>query len=76
MAIRHLTSNISGLLNNYTDKKLGEIFDMNGKEARTELRELLDKGDRLLPSENCTHFDPQEGCRCRFYDVEGNLISE
>lgn len=74
MATYHLTTNITGLMNNYSDKKLGELFDMDGKEARKELQELLDKGDRLLPSENCTHFDPQEGCKCRFYDNEGNLI--
>jgi hypothetical protein len=71
MAIYHLTTNIAGLMRNCTDKKLGKLFDMDGKEARKELQALLDKGDRLLPSDNCKHFDPQEGCKCRFFESEG-----
>jgi len=47
MATYHLTTNIAGLLNNYSDKKLGDIFEMDGKEARKELQELLDKGYNL-----------------------------
>jgi hypothetical protein len=70
MAIYHLTTNIAGLMRNCNDKKLGLLFDMNGKEARKELQSLLDKGDRLLPSGNCKHFDPQEGCMCRFHENE------
>ncbi len=69
MAIRHLTTNIAGLMRNCNDKKLGNLFEMDGKEARKELQVLLDKGDKLLPSENCKHFDPQEGCECRFYCI-------
>lgn len=66
--ITHLTTNIEFLLKKYNDKKLGELFDMDGKEARKELQALSDKGDKLLPSENCKHFDPQEGCKCRFFN--------
>lgn len=72
MAIYHLTTNIAGLMRNCNDKKLGNLFDMNGKKARKELQALLDKGDRLLPSDNCKHFDPQEGCRCRFFEIDSN----
>lgn len=68
MAIYHLTTNIAGLMRNCNDKQLGQLFDMDGKEARKELQALLDKGDRLLPSDNCKHFDPQEGCKCRFHE--------
>lgn len=71
MAIYHLTTNIAGLMRNCNDKKLGQLFDMDGKEARKELQALLDKGDRLLPSDNCKHFDPQEGCKCRFFEGDG-----
>lgn len=67
MAIYHMTTNIAGLLRNCSDKKLGLLFDMNGKQARKELQALLAKGDKLLPSENCKHFDPIEGCKCRFH---------
>ncbi len=68
MAIYHLTTNIEGLMRNFNDKKLGNLFDMDGKEARKELQALLDKGDKLLPSENCKHFDPIKGCLCRNYE--------
>lgn len=71
MAIYHLTTNIAGLMKNCNDKKLGNLFGMDGKEARKELQALLDKGDRLLPSDNCKHFDPQEGCKCRFFESDG-----
>ena len=75
MAIYHLVTNIAGLMRNCNDKKLGNLFDMDGKEARKELQALLDKGDRLLPSDNCKHFDPQEGCKCRFFDNDGNKLA-
>ena len=75
MAIYHLTTNIAGLMRNCNDKQLGRLFDMNGKKARKELQDLLDKGDILLPSDNCKHFDPKDGCRCRFYDDKGNEIA-
>jgi len=71
MAIYHLTTNIAGLMRNCNDKKLGQLFEMDGKEARMELQALLDKGDKLLPSDNCQHFDPQEGCKCRFHEKDG-----
>ncbi len=74
MAIYHLTTNIEFLIKNYTDKKLGDIFQMDGKEARKELQELLDKGDKLLPSENCKHFDPQKGCECRHFENQETSI--
>jgi hypothetical protein len=31
---------------------------------------ILDKGDRLLHSENCKHFDPQEVYKCALFDSE------
>lgn len=74
MAIYHMTTNIAGLLRNCSNKKLGQLFEMDGKEARKELQALLDKGDRLLPSDNCKHFDPELGCRCRFHESVGEKI--
>ena len=77
MAIIHLTTNIKGLLMNCkTEKKLGLLFDMDGKEAKRQLLELLEKGHVFLPSDNCKHFDPfVNGCECRFYDENGNKIN-
>lgn len=68
MAIYHLTTNIAGLLRNCTDRKLGLLFDMNGKQARKQLQKKIDNGEKLLPSEGCEHFDPKEGCLCRFHE--------
>ena len=48
---------------------------MNGKLARIELQKLLDNGEKLLPSDNCKHFDPVEGCLCRNFDGNGNKIN-
>ena len=28
-----------------------------------------------MTSENCKHFDPQEGCKCRLCDTKGNLLN-
>ncbi|MXV39365.1 hypothetical protein GO491_11870 [Flavobacteriaceae bacterium Ap0902] len=67
MAVYHLTTDIAGLIKNSTDKELELLFDMDGKVARKQLQALLDKGDKLLPSANCKHFDTQEGCKCRFF---------
>lgn len=67
MAVYHFITNIEGLLKNNTDKQLGKIFDMDGKEARKEIEALKAKGDIYLPSKNCKHFDPKEGCKCRFH---------
>ena len=74
MAIHHLTTNIAGLLRNYNEKRLGELFQMDGQEAKKELESLINKGDRLLPSEGCKDFDAQMGCRFRYYNEDGSLI--
>lgn len=65
MAITHLSSNINGLLK-YSNKKLGNMFEMDGLEVRKQLEGLKEKGDRLIGSEGCEHFNPQTGCECRF----------
>jgi hypothetical protein len=70
MSIYLLITNIEGLLKNNTDKQLGNLFDMNGKEARKEILALKAKGHIYLPSENCKHFDPKEGCKCRYFEKE------
>lgn len=67
MVIRHLCTNINGLLNNYTTKKLGDMFEMSGSEVRKELEKLKAKGDRVIGSEGCKHFNPQTGCECHLH---------
>ena len=64
--IRHLSTNIEGLLRNYKGKKINIFTDDNGKqisdkEARKELAELQAKGHKLIPSANCEGFDPFGG---------------
>ena len=68
MAIRHLTTNIAGLLRNNNDKQLGRLFSMDGKAARKELEIMQAKGHLKIPSDNCKHFSPVHGCQCRFYE--------
>lgn len=68
MAIYHLTTNIAGLMRNCTDRRLGLMFNMNGKQVRKQLQEKLDNGEKLLPSDNCEHFDPVKGCLFRFHE--------
>jgi hypothetical protein len=72
MALHHLTTNIEGILKQ-NDEMLGNLFDMDGKEARTEILELQKNGDKYIGSENCKHFDPKHGCLCRFYDEVGAI---
>lgn len=67
MAVHHLTVNINYLLNNFSEEKLGELFLADGKECKKELESLLAKGHKLIPSENCKHFDPVEGCKCHLH---------
>ena len=74
MAISHLQTSIAGLIENCTIKKLGLLFNMDGTKAKKELLSLQAKGHKYLPSEGCNHFDPLEGCQCRFYDDKGNKI--
>lgn len=76
MAIRHLCTNINGLLNNYTDKKLGNMFEMNGSEVRAELEKLKAKGDRVIGSEGCSHFNPQTGCECHLHPETQKALEE
>ena len=64
MAIFHLSTSIEGLLGQ-NNKLLGDLFDMDGKDARAELLELKSKGHKYVPSDNCTNFDPfEKGCCC------------
>lgn len=68
MATFHLTANIEGMLRNYSAKKLDNLFDMHGGEAKKELQRLKSLGHKLIPSENCKHFHPVLGCRCRYHE--------
>ena len=71
--IFHLQSSIQGLLG-LTDRKLQALFEMNGKEARKELKERLAKGELYIPSSNCNHFDPRTGCICGYFNTDGTKI--
>lgn len=70
--IVHMSTNIAGVMRNSTNKQLGRLFEMDGKQARKQLQELLNKGHKLLPSDKCKHFDPIEGCQCRFHQQENS----
>jgi len=63
MAVRHVSSNIEGLLGQ-SAKTLGRLFNMNGKDARQVLINLKHIGHKYIGSEGCTNFDPMKGCRC------------
>lgn len=49
---------------------------MDGDLVKKELLKMLENGQKLLPSENCKHFDPVNGCMCQYYDEDGNLKEE
>ena len=76
MVIRHLCTNINVLLNNYNDEQLGDMFEMRGSEVRTELEELKAKGDRVIGSEGCKHFNPQTGCECHLHTETQKTLGE
>ncbi len=65
--IRHLSTNIEGLLRNFKNKKLTGLFDdengnpMSDKAIRKELAELQAKGHKLIGSDKCKGFDPFGG---------------
>lgn len=63
MAIHHIGANIEGLLRQ-KDSVLKNLLGMPARQARAELEALRAKGDKYIPSENCTHFDPLKGCQC------------
>ena len=59
--IFHMSASIEGLLR-YKPAFLGKLFNMNGKEAKAELLALKAKGHKLIPSDNCDNFCPENGC--------------
>lgn len=64
--IRHMSTNIEGLLRNFKGRKINIFVDDNGrtipdKEVRKELAELQAKGHKLIGSDNCKGFDPFGG---------------
>ena len=70
MVIHHVSGGIVGLLG-LTNKKLSLMFGGDGKEIRKHLKALQKKGDLLIPSENCTHFNPKNGCECYKFNQDG-----
>lgn len=65
----HIQASIAGLLR-LSNKKLARLFDMDGQEARKELQQKLSLGEIYIPSESCTHFNPQTGCECGKYEQQ------
>jgi len=64
--IKHMSTNIEGLLRNMKGKKINFLDDDNGrqmtdKEARRAIAELQAKGHKLIPSGDCDGFDPFGG---------------
>jgi len=66
--IRHMSTNIEGLLRNYKGKKINILDDDNGRtmsdaQARKEITGLQAKGHKLIPCGDCEGFDPfGKGC--------------
>lgn len=59
--IHHMNASIEGLLK-LTNRKLGKLLEMDGKEARKILKEKLKNGEKLIPCGDCEGFDPVNGC--------------
>jgi hypothetical protein len=71
--IRHLTTNIEGILKQ-DNETLGRLFVGDGAVLRKELIKLKKKGHLLIGSDNCKHFNPIDGCLCRYFGDDGNAI--
>lgn len=64
--IKHLSTNIEGLLRNMKGKKINFFEDdygnsMTDKEVRQNIAELQAKGHKLIGSAGCEGFDPFGG---------------
>jgi len=64
--IRHLSTNIEGILKIMKGKKINFFDDddgnpMTSKEARANIAKLQAKGHKLIGSANCEGFDPFGG---------------
>lgn len=75
--IRHMSTNIEGLLRNMKGKKINFIDDdegnpMTDKEARIEIARIQALGHKLIPSTNeCEGFDPFVG-GCPGHPIDDN----
>ncbi len=64
--IRHLSTNIEGMLRNYKGRKINWLDGPNGKplsdkQARAAIAQLQALGHKLIPSADCEGFDPFGG---------------
>jgi len=57
----HVQMSIEGLLRQ-SNYKLGKLFDRHGPSVRTELKNRLANGEKLIGSDRCDGFDPVTGC--------------
>jgi hypothetical protein len=57
----HMQASIEGLLK-YSNKKLGQLLEMPGKEARNILLYKKANGEKVIPCGDCEGFDPVTGC--------------
>ena len=73
--IKHLSTNIEGLLRNMKGRKMTGLFDdengdpMSDKEIRKNLADEQAKGHKLIGSDGCEGFDPFGG-GCPGHQVE------
>ena len=79
-SIRHMSTNIEGLLRNFKGKKITFLDDDNGKpltdkQARIELAKLQALGYKLIPNDNCEGFDPFGG-GCPGHPIEDEKQKE
>jgi hypothetical protein len=56
----HMNASIEGLMK-LTNRKLGILLEMDGKEARNILKGKIKKGEKVIPCGDCDGFDPVNG---------------
>jgi len=70
-------TNIEGILKQ-SDSMLGKLFIGHGFDSGAEVRKFIlklkKKGDIYIGSDNCKHFDPIDGCLCRYYGEDSQPL--
>lgn len=60
--IHHMSASIEGLLK-LSDKQLEKLTGLVGKQARRELKERKQRGEKVIQCSNdCVGFSPLTGC--------------
>lgn len=70
---QHMRASIEGLLE-HTDNQLGKLLQMDGKEARKQLKIKQKAGEKYIPCGDCEGFDTVHGCPGH-PNVNGQLLT-